>query len=68
MGGKIPGGQGGKITLEINEDGMIVSATEDGKKLEYHANETKKMSDGDDAIFSTNPCRWVKINGKWVCV
>ena len=56
--------------MTFTKDGMIDTVTENGKPLEYGDEEKrlgKKMDDGKTSILS-NPCRWVKIGGKWRCI
>lgn len=60
-----------KITIEIDPCGRIVSATEDGKPLDYGDEEKKLGKTMDDGITQlrrpSNTCCWRKRNGRWVC-
>jgi len=57
-----------KIMLDINDDGIILGATHQGHDLQYDPNEKKRMTDGNDAIKSLNPCRWVYTEAGWRCI
>jgi hypothetical protein len=63
----VPDGKKAKLMLELDEDGRIIDAKENGQPLEYGPGEDKRMDDGTASILR-NPCRWVKINGQWYCI
>lgn len=59
-----------RITLEIDEEGRIVSASDDtGVTLTYAPDEEKRMDGGDTKLRSPNECCWRYIPGVgWRCL
>ena len=61
-------GQRTRIELVVDEEGVVYYATENGKGLVYDDTTNGKTMDDGKTTLQSNPCRWIKIGGRWRCI